>query len=208
MADIKKHWKKLSLAPFALWVKGLLEKLEITPAIIPNAAAIKTDLQPLYDALETAMNQVKTLEEQLDTARQARDVAEDALLAGMELAAKDAASGSKGDPVKLTALTFAIQGVHEAVGPMPQPTSFLLTTSDNEGCLDGDFDAIPGAKYFEVQTATDANVPATFRSLVTVPNSKFTLENLPSGTRIWGRVRAVGASGSGPWSDWSSKIVP
>jgi len=208
MAEIKKHWKRLNLPQFVLWVKGLLAKLGETPVIIPNAAAIKTDLQPLYDALETAMNQVKALEEQLDTAREARDVAADALMDGVDAAAKDCASGSKGDPVKLTALTFAIVGAHEAVGPMPQPTSFELTTSENEGCLDGDCDAVDGAKYFEIQTATNPNEPATFRPLVTVPSSKFSLTGLPSGTRIWGRIRAVGAAGPGPWSDWSGTMVP
>ena len=208
MAEIKKHWKRLNLLQFLLWVKGLLEKLGETPAIITNAAAVKAELQPLYDAADEAQNHVKELEDQLDTARTARDVAVDALTDGVTQAAKDCASGAKGDPVKLTALTFVIAGAHEPVGPMPQPTSFELTTSEREGCLDGDCDAVEGAKYFEIQTATNPNDPATFRPLVTVPASKFTLENLASGTRIWGRIRAMGAAGSGPWSDWSGKIVP
>jgi hypothetical protein len=41
-----------------------------------------------------------------------------------------------------------------------------------------------------------------------VTKSKTAVMHLPSGSRIWVRVRAIGPGGTGAWSDTSTKIVP
>ena len=42
----------------------------------------------------------------------------------------------------------------------------------------------------------------------TVTKSKATVTGLTSGTKYWFRVRAIGATGPGPWSDPATKIAP
>ena len=40
------------------------------------------------------------------------------------------------------------------------------------------------------------------------PQSSGTITGLPSGTRIYTRIRAIGPNGPGPWSDLAGKMVP
>ena len=64
------------------------------------------------------------------------------------------------------------------------------------------------ASSYEVQTATDPNALASWVPGITSPHSTFQLTGLTSGSRLWVRMRAVGALGAGPWSDPATKIVP
>jgi hypothetical protein len=38
--------------------------------------------------------------------------------------------------------------------------------------------------------------------------SRWKLEDLTSGQRVWVRARGIGPNGAGPWSDAVTKIVP
>ncbi|MFN0074841.1 MAG: hypothetical protein ACKVY0_00020 [Prosthecobacter sp.] len=51
-------------------------------------------------------------------------------------------------------------------------------------------------------------VTGPYETKDTTTASSTTISGLSSGTRIWVRVRGLGANGPGPWSDPATKIVP
>jgi hypothetical protein len=50
--------------------------------------------------------------------------------------------------------------------------------------------------------------PTSFVRQKSVTKSKTAIPGLPTGTRVWCRVRGVNAAGEGAWSDPVSMIVP
>ena len=89
-----------------------------------------------------------------------------------------------------------------------QVLNLTLTAGDMDGTLDGTSDPVPGAKSYEVQITTGDPVAGPWVTKLQPTASRWTLEGLGSGQRVWGRARAVGPNGTGPWSDPFTKIVP
>lgn len=89
-----------------------------------------------------------------------------------------------------------------------QVANLSLSAGDNAGSLDVHWDAMSGAKSFEVQASPDPMTGTSFVTADTLTNSKTTLTGFTSGARLWLRVRAINSAGKGPWSDVATKIVP
>jgi hypothetical protein len=65
---------------------------------------------------------------------------------------------------------------------------------------------VRGAELYELQNRVALDQTWSFKAVTII--SKITLSGLPSGHRCWVRVRPVGPTGIGPWSESVSKIVP
>jgi hypothetical protein len=89
-----------------------------------------------------------------------------------------------------------------------QVSNFTVSSGDNDGSLDYQWDADAKAKTFELETSPDPVTVSSFTHRDTVTKSHCNVPGLPSGSRVWGRARAVNGAGKGPWSDPVSKIVP
>jgi hypothetical protein len=72
------------------------------------------------------------------------------------------------------------------------------------------YQGILDVEYHEIQyTATDPNAPGVVWQFAgTSKKSRFDLENLPTGQKVWVQVRACNARGKSPWSDPACKRVP
>ena len=96
--------------------------------------------------------------------------------------------------------------------PIPdQPTGLELKMGDDEGELSGQCDGQPGiVEYYEIQfTTVDPNAPSpNWQHADTSKKSRFDLNGLPSGEKVWVRVRACNARGKSNWSDPACKRVP
>ena len=112
------------------------------------------------------------------------------------------------DPTKWQAIGFTLRGDTTPVGALGQALNLVLTAGDNDGSLDAAWDALRGAQSFEVQISVDPVSSTSWAFNMTSPKSSATITGLTSGTRIWVRVRGVGAAGPGPWSDPAVKTVP
>jgi outer membrane protein assembly factor BamB len=86
--------------------------------------------------------------------------------------------------------------------------NLAITSGDSAGELDLQWDPIPGAKTYEIQTSPDPMTSTSWTSQPSVTKSKTVILGLTSGARVWARVRAVNAAGQGAWSDPATKIVP
>ena len=96
-------------------------------------------------------------------------------------------------------------------GELVTPENILFRKYGNTpGQLIPDWDSVEDAKNYTVQVYTDINNPAgTLVKEVMVSPSKATINDLPTGTIVYVRVRANGGStGHSPWSDPAQKRVP
>ena len=145
----------------------------------------------------------------LDNAMNTRDNAMDALRALLNQLAAYVENVTAGDKTKIESAGMSTRAPGASVGPMPQVAHLDVTAGDFEGTLDVAWDSVKGAGSYEIHTSIDP-VSGTSWAFKQVANkSSATLEGFTSGSRIWVRVRAVGADNSpGPWSDPAVKTVP
>jgi len=95
------------------------------------------------------------------------------------------------------------------VGELPAPGDFSVTYGDEAGQLDNQWDVVDGAVSYLLQiNLTDPENEDAWSEAGTPTKSKFTVENLTSGDRVYMRVIAVGTAGQGAPSSYVSKIVP
>jgi hypothetical protein len=166
------------------------------------------ELGAAVDALEAANNDAQNTRQQAQAKTVVVGTKEDALDKLLTRLGHYIEDTTGGDEAKIHSAGLDVQGDRAPVGPMPQVQNLIATTGDDEGEIDLAWDAVPGAASYEVQRGTDPNQPGTWVAAASGTASKATLESLPSGTRLWFRVRAVGAAGPGPWSDPAVKVVP
>jgi hypothetical protein len=117
---------------------------------------------------------------------------------------------SGGDAAKIESAGMSVRASTAApVGPVTQVLELVLSQGDFEGTLDVVWKPVRGAKSYEIQISADPPAPTSWAAKMTASKSSATLEGLTSGTKLWARVRAVGADNKpGPWSDPAVKVVP
>jgi hypothetical protein len=163
----------------------------------------------LKNGLQTGINDYNaslvTSQTKLAT-REAAELAVDGFLTSL---AAYVENQSGGDRVKIESAGFSVRADAAPVGPLTQVLSLVVTAGDNDGTLDAAWDPLRGAGSYEVHTSVDP-VSGTSWTFKTVSNkSSVTMDTFTSGTKIWVRVRGIGAANAkGPWSDPAVKTVP
>jgi len=137
-----------------------------------------------------------------------RNGALDTLRAGLTQLASYVEAASAGDEVKIQSAGMSVRGAAVAAGIPDQVTNLAVTAGDGEGELDAVWDGVFGARSYEIQISPDPVTPTSWTNRPSVTKSRVTLNGLPSGTRIWVRVRAIAAAGHGTWSEPAVKMVP
>jgi len=91
-----------------------------------------------------------------------------------------------------------------------QVQNLRLTASDENGEINAGWNRVKGTRINRVQISRDAGTPPTnWEEKLTTTKSKCKLNHdLVSGTKVWVRVKAIGANNEGPWSDVAWKTVP
>ena len=116
---------------------------------------------------------------------------------------------SKGDPAIIASFNMPVKSPSTPLGPLPQVQNLSLTMGDNPGELDSQWDPVYGRMSYQIQYCVDPMSDDGWTDLTPCSASKTTLTGQTSGSRVWLRVRAVGAKGlPGPWSNPVAKIVP
>jgi len=120
-------------------------------------------------------------------------------------------STSNGDPAIIATADMAVKAAATPVGMLAQVQNLSLSAGDNPGEVDAHWNPVKGRKLYDVWLCTgDPAVEANWKHLQTPGASKVTLAGLPSGTRVWIRVRANASdvSNNGPFSQPATIIVP
>lgn len=182
----------------------------VAPAVppIPNMAAKTAALVTVTATANAANNAYNDALAALVTLKQTRDATADALRVEHTAVASAVEAEAKGDPVLLSASGYTLAGDPQASSVPGQVMNFQMTAGDDEGSLDTQHDPTDQAKTYEIQITTGDPVTGPWVTKAQPTASREKLTGLPTGTRVWGRARAIGSKGAGPWSDPASKIVP
>ena len=161
------------------------------------------------NTLETKFNTQQTAQQAAKTATTNLGTAEDAANAALNSLANYVEEASGGDTAKIESAGLTTRAPKTPTTSLPAPQGLTSTAGDNEGELDLVWDPVPKAKGYEVQTSADPVTSTSWAFAETSSASKTSLTGLPSGSKIWVRVRALGPKKiKSPWSDPAVKRVP
>jgi hypothetical protein len=170
---------------------------------IPAAAVFTTGITNLSNAL-AALAAARTAAMQATTNKEAARTALEALLT-QRGDYVDLTSG--GEEAKIESSGFSTRDVPAPVGDLPAPGNLVSTTGDNEGEVDLSWNPVRGARSYQVECKINTDA-GTWQQIKTTTNSSYTATGLNPGTVYAFRVRAVGASGEGAWSDQNIRRAP
>jgi hypothetical protein len=170
----------------------------------PALAAVTTK----SDDAAAAFSSREQAKAELDEKQEALATAEADLDATLTALAAYVANASGGDAEKILSSGMEVNGSPAPVGPMPQVINLLATANGAEGVVTLKWKAVKGAKSYEVQASPDPFTSSSWMPKDPVTKAVCTLGGLPSSSRCWFRVRAIGTAGPGPWSDPAIKTVP
>ncbi|MBI3849191.1 MAG: fibronectin type III domain-containing protein [Verrucomicrobia bacterium] len=207
MAKIKLNLGKLSVVQRIEFAQQVIDAMGASPHF-PAPNPTLADLQTLVDTATTAKNDALAAQQNAQMKTTERNMAVDALVAGLNAEAAYVESASGGDTAKIQSAAMDVRATGAPMGPVAQPQNCAATAGDNDGELDATWDSVRGAKSYEVQTSPEPMTATSWVHRTSVTASSVKLSGLPSATRCWVRVRAIGAAGPGPWSDPATKTVP
>lgn len=199
-----KNKSDLELKQFTLDHQAKAKDSTAFPSPWPDAQTFQAAYDGFDGALGDADQAQKTAREKIlikDTAR-----------AALELALTQRAHYLESVPGvtadKVLGVGFGVRGAGAPTAAPDKVTNLSLTTGDNNGEVDAHWDRTDHVRSYEVQTSPDPFTDASWQTANTVTKSKTVLTGLKSGTKIWVRVRAIGAGGRGAWSDPVALTVP
>lgn len=171
---------------------------------IPTLTVVGTAITAAQTALTTSDNAAATSKQATAT----KDNAVDALRVLIMQLATYVDLTAAGDQTKILSAAMDVRSARTPSGKPDMVSNLSVTSGDSAGELDLQWDTVAGAKSYDVQTSPDPVTASSWTSQSTVTKSKTAATGLPSGTRVWTRVRAVNSAGEGAWSSSISKIVP
>lgn len=207
MAKVKLNLDRLTDGEMILKAKEFKTKLTgnanftVTTPSQANYATMITDAEAALAASDAANATAKQKTTE-------KNVAMDILRKGTAQLGTNIESLSGGDPVKIQSAGMDVKAPKTPAGVPAQVMNLFITAGDESGELDFTWDPVPGTWTYEVQMCAEAMFTTGVIALKTVTKSQAVAEGLTSGTRMWARVRATNAAGTGAWSDVATKIVP
>ena len=209
MFDVVLDLRNLSIPALILRLRGIRAGIA-ADASFSSLAADLTALDTLIDTLEANQTSLEAKQAAITAATEVRDESKQAAVEAVNgLATNVGKIATSVGQVEATTLR-----VKSAPGPKPipdRPTGLELSIGDEDGELSGQCEGQPGiVDFFEIfYTTTDPNAAEPdWQFSATSKKSRFDLENLPSGQKVWVRLRACNARGKSPWSDPACKRVP
>jgi hypothetical protein len=164
---------------------------------------------------DTATTEMMTAYQDAHTARQNADekfalLTEKVVLwdeqVGLLAAGVEQASG--GNPAIILTSGFEVRNPSAPIGPLEAPQNLEATTNGHQGQVKLRWGSVRGVDTYDVQVCADPPTEGGWTTRTSCTASRVTLEGLPSVTRQWFRVRAVGAAGPSGWSEPAVKTVP
>ena len=213
MNSIRRNWSTYSVANRIAFFGNVLEQCTNNPAV-PTPNAPFTALSASQPAAKAAHEKVLDLEAQLKAARRDCAAKVDAMCGDGAVLASHVEGATAADAALMLTTGYELTGAPPAPGasaPVTQVMGLVLSAGDRDGEIDALWDPVPNTRVYQVQTTTKVDDPTTWKDYgAPVTRSSLALMDLPSGQRIWVRVRAIGPSGKipGAYSEPSHKMCP
>jgi hypothetical protein len=176
-------------------------------ANVPTPNPGLAPLQTLITAAETAIDAYEAEKDVLRNKKETRDLAVLAVIAALRTEADTVQSATGGDAAKILSTGFDIKSHPSPVGIPPQVTGLKVAVGADEGTLRARWTAVRGAMSYVIQTSLDPVTPTSWVNKALVTRAFAVVNSFSSGTKVWLRVRAVGAAGEGEASDAVARIV-
>jgi hypothetical protein len=167
-----------------------------------------TAFQTTFAAFQTALGACVNAQQAAKQATTQKENARIALEAALNQRGNYVELTAAGDVAKIQSAGFDVKGSGAPAGVPGTVMNLFITSGDNAGELDLQWDPLTGAKTYEVQLSPDPVTNASWNGHQSVTKSRTAVTGLTTGVRMWARVRAVAAAGPGAWSDVATKIVP
>lgn len=208
MIKILRNWLTLGRPARVESFRTIADNLAKTPPPLANPNPPTAEYEAAVANAEAKIKAIKDLEQALKAARQEAGPAVDTVAAMTETLARRCEDVFANNPAGAIAVGFAVAGVTPApAGGYGAPQELATSMNDNEGAIDWHCHPERGALNYELETTPDpVHGPWTRQESST--RSRGTITGLPSGTRIYLRVRANGPKGPGPWSEVADRMVP
>lgn len=209
MLDVVLDTKGLSVTDLIVKIRGICDaagdKTDFA-SMIPFLTTLKGDL----DLLEAEESNLRDAENAVKAQSVVRDAKLKIVKDALATLAHDLGEHASGEE----AILDIGARLKDKPAPRPAPatpTGLELTMGDEDGELTGHCNGQPGmVDYYEIQYTTgDPLQPGTtWQFADTSKRSAFDLKGLPSGQKVWVRLRAVNATGKSNFCDPACKRVP
>jgi hypothetical protein len=170
------------------------------PTLVAVQAALDASLATTAAYIAVRQTIEQRLTERDDATEVLRNILED-LAAYVQVA-------SGGDAAIILSAGMSVRATPTPIGPLPAPLNVDAVEGETEGAINLQWDYVHGAHFYEVEHTPTPNDLSSWTNHTNVSRTRASLSGLPSGTRMYFRVRALGAAGAGPWSDHAVKMVP
>ena len=171
------------------------------PTPDPAVATLAADAA----AIRAKLTEITTTEADLKTKRDQLAMLTATAKSDVRKMANHVENKADGAVDKIHSAGFTVAGDPVATSPLTQVENLRMQISDNEGQLIARYNTVPGAAMYVLETSPSSEGPWTQAAITT--RSTHTLTTLTPGTKYWVKVRALGASGVGPWSDPACRIA-
>lgn len=161
-----------------------------------------TQINTAATALETAHNEAA---DGSKTKKAAAKTAEAALDAIIVLFVAYVQFASKGDETIIRSSGLEVKENNNTAQPLVQVVGLTLETGINEGELMVSWDKVDKSRVYKLEKSPDGST--NWQPTGESTKSTITLTGLPTATKLWLRVAAIGAKGQGPWSDPAKGLV-
>lgn len=208
MTKILRNWTNLGRVARVEFFRTIADSLAKTPPPLANPNPSTAAYETIVTTAEAALKAIADAEQALKVARQAATPAIDAAAAATETMARRCEDAFADNPAGATAVGFIIStNTPSPATTLGQPQDVTTSMNENQGAIDWHCHPVAGATNYELETTADP-VHGPWARQESSTRSRGTITGLPSGTRIYLRVRANGPKGPGAWSDVSDRMVP
>lgn len=161
------------------------------------------------DSLETAYAEVQTARQVAKTKTSAQGEREDAVDGFMSKLAGyvESVAGENEELIRSAGMdTRAAAGTSSERPSLP--AALEASGGDHEGQADLSWDTVSGARSYIIEKCADPPTATGWAHAGVAIKTRATVAALPSGSRQWFRVAAVGTNGQSGWSDPATCIIP
>jgi hypothetical protein len=162
------------------------------------------DFSTLQQDFETALGLVASRDRvKIALKNQARLL----LIEGLYQLALDVNAQANGDRAKLLSSGFDLSSTSDNSPLITTPTEFKISEGLNSGELKFSCKKVPAAVSYAIEYTDEVPTEDTKWISVSSTTKELTVKGLRSGTRIYGRIKAIGTKGQEASSEILSRIV-
>ena len=169
---------------------------------------LPADFLAIVEDYAARLNHSNAMTMAAETATSMKDSSRERLEMALNQRANSVEIASSGAESKILSAGFSTRSPRTPAGPMAQPANLRACMSILTGVIDTKWEPVEGAKSYILEFRTQGATFGAWTQVKILTKTKFAVTGLTPGAEYGFRVRAVGSSGEGPWSDEAVKMAP